>query len=115
MCDIIAFKSAMEVMEYPIEIGVNYQFVCFDKLQTEQQLIVKFYQIAVDNLDFEKLCRLLDLLRESIKFNNGSDLNGAQWYAFNCIICAMKRQRSSDEVFETLKSKGINRFPPHFE
>ena len=86
----VAYKHAKHVMKYPIEVGANHSWVCFDKLDANQKCILEIFRSNIKELSFEDLRGLLKRVDECYGYKAESRMESPEWYVYKTIIQRME-------------------------
>ena len=78
------FDMGIEIASFPIEVGYNYQFVCFDKLNEEQEKKVEEFRKNIKSLTYEDLFKLEGMFKNYFEPEKQESDSGV-WYVLNLV------------------------------
>ena len=78
------FDMGIEIASFPIVDGYNYQFVCFDKLNEEQEKKVEEFRKNIKSLTYEDLFKLEGMFKNYFEPEKQESDSGV-WYVLNLV------------------------------
>ena len=92
----ILFDMGIEISSFPIEVGYNYQFVCFDKLNEEQEKKVEVFRKNIKLLTCDKLFELIGMFGNHFGLEKHKYDSGV-WYILNLLYQLIDYLKSTCE------------------
>ena len=83
------FDIGIEIASFPIEVGYNYQFVCFDKLTEEQEMMVEEFRKNIKSLTRDDLFKLDEMFGNYFEPEKQESDSGV-WYVLNLVYQRIK-------------------------